>query len=219
MCRLEAAGYLRIQQGQPIRTPFWAAGLAFSTAEAVREVPYDRYTPYLFDGEEISTAARLWTHGYDFYAPITDTVFHVYESAYKRNKYWEIDWQERSAIQMRRSAAASAKKLYQLCLLSVFANPPDGAWLDHRPRAVARAVLCIECLSRVSLPGLGMTHPPRSSQSQLGPSETTSCGNPRGRFRQAHLGAADWRCNTCPPCPGGSCRAFRAFLIGSCSLR
>lgn len=99
---LEAAGYLRIQQGQPIQTPFWAAGLAFSTAAAVREVPYDLYTPYLFDGEEISTAARLWTHGYDFYAPITDTVFHVYESAYKRNKYWEIDWQERSQIQMRR---------------------------------------------------------------------------------------------------------------------
>ena len=36
-------------------------------SEGVARVPYDPHTPYLFDGEELSYAARLWTHGFDLY--------------------------------------------------------------------------------------------------------------------------------------------------------
>ncbi|GAQ80410.1 hypothetical protein KFL_000530370 [Klebsormidium nitens] len=98
MPRCESAQFVR-NPGHPIKVPFWTAGISFSTTQAIKDVPYDPYTPYLFDGEEFSTAARLWTWGYDVYAPFTDIVFHVYESRYKRNKYWEIDWGERYRIQ------------------------------------------------------------------------------------------------------------------------
>mgnify|MGYP001385833098 CR=1 FL=1 len=36
-------------------------------------MPYDGYLPMLFDGEEMSMGLRLWTHGYDLYAPAVST--------------------------------------------------------------------------------------------------------------------------------------------------
>ena len=44
----------------------------------VKQVPYDAYLPMLFDGEEFSIGARMWTYGYDFYAPNIDCIFHQY---------------------------------------------------------------------------------------------------------------------------------------------
>ena len=54
---------------RPKLSTLWAAGVAFSKCHAEREVPYDPYTPHVFDGEEFSRGARLWTAGYDFYTP------------------------------------------------------------------------------------------------------------------------------------------------------
>jgi len=34
--------------------------------------------PQIFDGEEFSRAIRLWTHGYDFYTPNTNLIYHDY---------------------------------------------------------------------------------------------------------------------------------------------
>jgi hypothetical protein len=78
----------------------------------------------LFDGEEYSYMARLWTHGYDTYAPCTDILFHVsrqppagvgslvhalrtrapclsqvYDSQLKMLKFWQVDWNHRFQIQ------------------------------------------------------------------------------------------------------------------------
>jgi len=92
---------------KPMLVPFWAAGFSFSKAHRVRRVPYDGYTPMLFDGEEYGIGARMWTHGYDFYAPNNDVVYHLYSDGKerrKRVKYWEIEWGKRYQIQ-RKSAA------------------------------------------------------------------------------------------------------------------
>ena len=41
-----------------------------------QEVPFDPELPYLFDGEELLYSARLWTSGYDLFAPVANAVFH-----------------------------------------------------------------------------------------------------------------------------------------------
>ncbi|XP_055356855.1 skp1-protein-hydroxyproline N-acetylglucosaminyltransferase-like [Paramacrobiotus metropolitanus] len=83
---------------KPRLMPQFAAGFNFGSCEHAKEVRSDPYTPFLFHGEEYSRAARLWTRGYDFYAPTQDIVFHWYET---RKVVWETDWEERSLIQKK----------------------------------------------------------------------------------------------------------------------
>lgn len=75
-----------------------AGGFNFGTCRQAKQVRNDPYTPYLFHGEEYSRAARLWTSGYDFYAPSKDICFHWYEP---RKVVWERDWGTRFVIQQR----------------------------------------------------------------------------------------------------------------------
>merc|ERR1712166_496030 len=63
---------------KPLRTLFWAAGMSFSLADSERKVPYDPHTEFLFSGEEIHRAVRYWTHGFNFYTPSQNTIFHYY---------------------------------------------------------------------------------------------------------------------------------------------
>jgi hypothetical protein len=64
--------------GVPKLSTGWAAGLSFSKCHAERLVRYDPFLPYVYDGEEFSRAARMWTAGYDFYTPTRSIVFHDY---------------------------------------------------------------------------------------------------------------------------------------------
>ncbi|CAI5713627.1 unnamed protein product [Peronospora effusa] len=75
-----------------------AGGFNFGGCKQAKEVRDDPYTPYLFHGEEYSRAARLWTNGYDFYAPSENIVYHWYE---KRKVVWERDWNARYLIQQK----------------------------------------------------------------------------------------------------------------------
>jgi hypothetical protein len=56
----------------------WGAGLSFSKCHAEKKVMYDPHTPFIFDGEEFSRAARFWTYGYDIYTPHRVFVVHNY---------------------------------------------------------------------------------------------------------------------------------------------
>lgn len=62
---------------RPILTAFFAAGFSFQKGHRILNVPNDPYAAYLFDGEEMSMAIRMWTHGYDFYAPHKDIAYHL----------------------------------------------------------------------------------------------------------------------------------------------
>lgn len=60
----------------PVPGKFIGAGQIFTLGKFCREVEYD---PALyFDGEEISMAARAYTHGYDFFCPNEDLLWHLY---------------------------------------------------------------------------------------------------------------------------------------------
>ena len=70
----------------PQLNPFCAAGFLFGPATIIREVPYD---PHLyFQGEEITLAARLWTHGWDIYAPNGVITYHDYTKRPARPRHW-----------------------------------------------------------------------------------------------------------------------------------
>jgi [Skp1-protein]-hydroxyproline N-acetylglucosaminyltransferase len=75
-------------QSRPAYSPFVAAGFLFTTGGVVYEVPFDPLLPWIFMGEEISMSARLWTAGYDLFAPSTNTLNHYYVRRHYP-KYWE----------------------------------------------------------------------------------------------------------------------------------
>eukprot|EP00927_Polykrikos_kofoidii_P050114 TRINITY_DN4404_c0_g2_i1.p1 TRINITY_DN4404_c0_g2~~TRINITY_DN4404_c0_g2_i1.p1 ORF type:complete len:495 (-),score=60.12 TRINITY_DN4404_c0_g2_i1:106-1590(-) len=63
---------------KPALSKFWAAGLSFSRCHAERDVPGDPNLKQIFNGEEFSRGARLWTNGYDFYSlarPVLGTYY------------------------------------------------------------------------------------------------------------------------------------------------
>jgi len=70
--------YTHHPPNKPRLEPFWAAGFAFMRSHAVRAFPYDIRTPWVFHGEELFRGVGLWTHGYDFYSPMTNFIFHHY---------------------------------------------------------------------------------------------------------------------------------------------
>lgn len=72
----------------PRMVPFTAGGFLFGPGSMVQEVPFDPDLPHLFQGEEFLYSARLWTHGYDFFTPTRNVVFHEY---YRKSapKFWD----------------------------------------------------------------------------------------------------------------------------------
>ncbi len=61
---------------KPLRGAFLVANFIFSRSNITPEVPYD---PFLyFDQEEISYAARLYTHGWDVFSSRTQFLYHFY---------------------------------------------------------------------------------------------------------------------------------------------
>jgi hypothetical protein len=69
-----------INLSRPKLSTLWAAGFSFSKCHADVAAPYDPHLPQIFDGEEFTRGARLWTHGYDFYAPHRTVVAHNYST-------------------------------------------------------------------------------------------------------------------------------------------
>ena len=76
----------------PTPTAFVAAGFLFAPATIITEVPYD---PYIyFQGEEITLAMRLWTHGWDLFTPNRHVIYHDYTNHPKKARHWidDVDW-------------------------------------------------------------------------------------------------------------------------------
>ena len=68
---------------KPSRVPFFGAGISFSKCHANLLVPYDPYLAFMFGGEEYNRAVRLYTHGYDLYAPTKNYAYHYYDDEKK----------------------------------------------------------------------------------------------------------------------------------------
>jgi hypothetical protein len=110
--------------GMPQLSPFWAAGFSFSRGHFKLRVPYDSYQPMVFQGEEISTGIRGFTHGYDFYAPQISVVFHEYAERSKRRKKVALFWE--NSQKHKGEAQKSLKR--SMALIDMAPDIPADAW-------------------------------------------------------------------------------------------
>ena len=97
---------------EPMRARFYSAHFCFADGSFAVEVQHD--PEYFFHGEEISIAARAFTHGYDLYHPHIVVAWHEYTRK-NRTKVWDdhttdkkrtglkLDWVERNNICHRRN--------------------------------------------------------------------------------------------------------------------
>jgi glycosyltransferase involved in cell wall biosynthesis len=81
----------------PTRARFYSAHMCFTLGEFSVEVQHN--PEYYFHGEEISIAARAYTHGYDLFHPHKVVIWHEYTRK-GRTKQWDDDkqWGERNRI-------------------------------------------------------------------------------------------------------------------------
>jgi hypothetical protein len=61
----------------------YAGGFNFGPASVIEKVPYDSKLHQLFFGEELSMAMRLFTHGYDLYAPPKTVCYHLWSRSHR----------------------------------------------------------------------------------------------------------------------------------------
>ncbi len=79
------------ERSRPMRSRFYSAHFAFTLGAFAREVQHN--PEYYFHGEEISIAARAFTHGYDLFSPHRLVAWHEYTRR-GRAKHWDdhTDW-------------------------------------------------------------------------------------------------------------------------------
>jgi hypothetical protein len=87
---------------KPLLGRFYSAHFAFTLGEFAKEVKHDPH--YYFHGEEISIAARAFTHGYDIFHPHKVIIWHEYTRK-GRTKQWDDDkgWGKRNEICHKRN--------------------------------------------------------------------------------------------------------------------
>lgn len=130
MALIESVSCQRVPTGAPPPTAFWSGNFSFSYATRLQEVPCDPHLEYVFFGEEISMAARLWTAGWDLYVPSFNVAFHIWSRAY-RPTFWELmgtdSADSRGALRERRAARSYARlrALFRGESLAAHAHPPD----------------------------------------------------------------------------------------------
>jgi hypothetical protein len=73
---------------EPITARFYSAHFCFTIGKFAKEVQHD--PEYYFHGEEISIAARAYTHGYDLFHPHKVVIWHEYTRK-GRTKQWDDD--------------------------------------------------------------------------------------------------------------------------------
>lgn len=94
----------RVPSGVPLDRPvpgkFLSGHFLFAPGSFVTEVPYD---PELyFHGEEITLSVRAWTHGYDFFVPPENLMWHYYKRATSLRHWNDHVWEERDRASKRR---------------------------------------------------------------------------------------------------------------------
>eukprot|EP00474_Spongospora_subterranea_P010547 CRZ11005.1 hypothetical protein [Spongospora subterranea] len=64
-------------------SPFMGGGFFAADSGFLIDAPLDKYLPYIFHGEEVLIAARLWTSGWNLYTPAVNLVAHNYSPRVK----------------------------------------------------------------------------------------------------------------------------------------
>jgi len=76
------------KSGVPPYAAFVAAGFFFTHGSYVERASPDPFLPYIFMGEEVALSEKLWTNGFDIYAPTANVIGHEYVRS-ENAKFWE----------------------------------------------------------------------------------------------------------------------------------
>jgi hypothetical protein len=127
--------------GDPILVAFFGAGIAFNKCHANKVVPYDPYMPFLFKGEEYDRSARLWTHGYDLYAPRKNYAYHFYDDD-PRPKGFDNKPRDRSFLNGNREVdvlLVQSEMRWQAVFGMLSPPPPTNGQDDSRLQRLQKA--------------------------------------------------------------------------------
>jgi len=115
----------------PLPSILWAGGFSFARTQILEEVPYDINCNFVFLGEEISMAVRLFTHGWDTYSPKTMLVHHLWDRNY-RPLFWEQIYRKNSVVTAQTRAKHKAmeteavERIQKLIWLGECSEPEYG---------------------------------------------------------------------------------------------
>lgn len=132
-----------LRPSKPLPNPFISAGFLFAPAAAFEEVPYD--ANLYFIGEEVSLAARLWTHGWDVYTPNEVVLYHFYGRTTERPTHWadNPNWKNRDED--------SLSRIRHLLGMEVSTDPKVIANLAQFGLGTVRTLAEYECYADVDL--------------------------------------------------------------------
>ncbi len=102
----------------PIHHALFSAGFSFTLSD-VRNIPYDPFIFFL--GEEITTAIRLWTSGYDLFVPHRIIIFHLYNPIGVGQQDRALVWDDNPAINKR--DAISKERVLHITGTKISSNP------------------------------------------------------------------------------------------------
>lgn len=89
LLRIRGRGVRSKGSGVPHPSLFWAAGFSFSPATLFEEVPYCPHLSHLFFGEEQYMMLRMWTRGWDVFAPFSVVCWHQWRRSKRGATYQE----------------------------------------------------------------------------------------------------------------------------------
>jgi [Skp1-protein]-hydroxyproline N-acetylglucosaminyltransferase len=104
--RASIAPAASVHERKAVPQKYVGANFLFFPAIALYEVPYDPYLIFVFFPEEIVFSARLWTHGYNMYAPHTPVCTHNYEPDPNRPRFWDNLRERRDRCEARAETRA-----------------------------------------------------------------------------------------------------------------
>jgi len=115
---------------QPPLAPFIGRGFLFGRSEFVREVPLDPYSDHCGAAEDLLCAARLWTSGWDIYAPTRNVVVHRDETGFQ--------FGAATLEQGLASSALSARRALYVLARTMTLSSEDSALSELEQHAVLR---------------------------------------------------------------------------------
>lgn len=133
--------------GKPIRCFFYAGCFTFGSSEYLKQVPND---PYLdWEEEELAMALKLWTHGWDLFAPQKHHIFHLYHTQKPADTpYFR---KARSKKILERRALLSKKRFYHLIGARVTNDPEALIDMASYPLGRQRSLHDFEMATGVDL--------------------------------------------------------------------
>ena len=103
-------------QSKNMPTYFVGWGFIFMYGITLKKVPLDPDLDFLFEGEELLYALRLWTHGYDCYSPRSFPCTHLYERTKQPSVYVDVEnWSTKQQGAIKKVSNALKGKSFKCC--------------------------------------------------------------------------------------------------------